>query len=109
MTIDKAFILGAGFGKRMRPLTNDIPKPMLEVGGTPMVDQALDKLADVGVGECVVNTHYKAEVLQNHLNSRTSPEIIISHERDILETGGGLKNAIEHFDAPFFVLSGDSV
>ncbi len=109
MNPDKAFILAAGFGKRLRPFTDTIPKPLVEVGDAPMIDQALDKLRAAGVQRCVVNTHYKADILAEHLQSRTSPNITISHEAKILDTGGGIKNAIQHFDAPFFILSGDSV
>ena len=106
---DRAFILAAGFGKRLRPYTNDIPKPMVEVGNGAMIDQALDKLGAIGIRSCVINTHYKAEILQRHLQTRRRPEVILSHEPDLLDTGGGIKAAISHFDAPFLVLSGDSV
>jgi len=106
---DKAFILAAGFGKRLRPYTNDMPKPMLKVGDKPMIDSALDKLGKIGVKECVVNTHYKAKKIANHLKNKTNPLVKLSFEPEILDTGGGIKNAITHFTAPFFVLSGDSV
>jgi MurNAc alpha-1-phosphate uridylyltransferase len=107
---DTAFILAAGFGKRLRPYTEDKPKPMVAVGGVPMIDQALDKLAEAGISKCVVNTHYKAEILQDHLEQRDgNPQTIISHEPEILDTGGGIANGLSHFAAPFFVVSGDSV
>ncbi|MEM7650713.1 MAG: nucleotidyltransferase family protein [Pseudomonadota bacterium] len=109
MISNKAFILAAGFGKRMRPLTNDIPKPMVKVQGTPMIDLALDKLHAAGIDECVINTHYKAKILEKHLKNREAPKIHLSHEPEILDTGGGIKNAIAHFSDPFFILSGDSV
>lgn len=109
MTPDKAFILAAGFGTRLRPHTNDKPKPMVKVHGKPMIDHALDQLESANVKTCIVNTHYKADILHDHLKDRTSPEIIISHEPDILDTGGGIKNAIHHFTEPFYVVSGDSV
>ena len=82
---------------------------MIEVGGAAMIDQALDKLGAIGIGSCVINTHYKAEILKRHLQTRRRPEVILSHEPDLLDTGGGIKAAIDHFDAPFLVLSGDSV
>lgn len=105
-----AFILGAGFGKRLRPYTEHMPKPMVEVGGRPMIDHALDQLHEAGIKKTVVNTHYKAEVLHDHLKDRTNPHVIISHEPDILDTGGGLKNALKYFDnQPFIVVSGDSL
>jgi MurNAc alpha-1-phosphate uridylyltransferase len=106
---DKAFILAAGLGTRMRPLTNDIPKPMVEVKGKPMIDHALDTLKAVGVQTCVVNTHYKASVLEQHLKNRKDPEIIISHEEELLDTGGGITKMIRQFKKPFFILSGDSM
>lgn len=109
MSIDKAFILAAGFGKRLRPYTETLPKPLVAVRGKAMVDSALDKLAAIGVEECIVNTHYLAEKLHDHLAERQEPHIICSHEPVLLDTGGGIKNALAHFDAPFFVLSGDSV
>ncbi|MCC6597899.1 MAG: nucleotidyltransferase family protein [Alphaproteobacteria bacterium] len=105
----RGFILAAGLGTRLRPLTDERPKPMVEIGGRPMIDYALAALADAGVQHCVVNTHYKAEVLEAHLAGWKNPVVTISHEETLLDTGGGIKNALAHFDAPFFVLSGDSV
>ncbi|MEZ5813963.1 MAG: nucleotidyltransferase family protein [Alphaproteobacteria bacterium] len=101
--------MAAGFGTRLRPHTDEIPKPLVKVGGVPMIDLALDKLAATGVQSCIVNTHYKAEKLEAHLKNRTHPKIILSHEPQILGTGGGVKNAIRHFDAPFFILNGDAL
>ena len=109
MSPDKAFILAAGFGTRLRPYTDETPKPMVKVKGTPMIDSALNALNEIGVQSCVVNTHYKSEALHDHLKMREAPKIILSHEEEILDTGGGIKNALHNFDAPFFVLSGDSV
>lgn len=105
-----AFILGAGLGTRLRPLTDDIPKPMVEVLGAPMISLALDKLASIGVQNCTVNTHYKADVLEAHLAAyKGAPNIVISHEDTLLDTGGGIKAALDSFTDDFFVLSGDSV
>lgn len=107
-----AFILAAGFGTRLRPYTNEVPKPMVAVRGEPMIDQALDKLADVGVSKACVNTHYKADVLRDHLAQRgRAPEVVISHEDEILDTGGGLVQGMAACDLgeAFYVLSGDSV
>ena len=106
----KAFVLAAGLGSRMLDLTNDCPKPMLIVGGKTMLDHALDALEEVGVEEVVVNTHYLADIIHKHLETRTSPKITISHEEEVLETGGGVKNAIEFFGSePFYVLNSDVV
>ena len=104
-----AFILAAGFGKRLRPHTANTPKPLVPVDGTPMIDQTIEKLKTVGIEKCIVNTHYLADQLHEHLSPVLKPQILCSHEVEILDTGGGIQNAIGHFDAPFFVVSGDSV
>lgn len=107
---DTAFVLAAGFGKRLRPYTEEKPKPMIAVDGVPMIDTALEKLGDIGIEKCVVNSHYLPNILKCHLDQRKgSPKTIISHEEEILDTGGGVANALQHFVAPFFVLGGDSV
>lgn len=106
----KAFVLAAGKGERMRPLTDTCPKPLLEVGGMTMLDRALDALADVGVEEVVVNTYYLGQMIEDHLKGRRKPKIIISREDGLLDTGGGVKKAIEFFgNDPFYVLNADVV
>jgi len=100
-------ILAAGLGTRMQPLTLEKPKPLLEVGGRTMLDHALDKLVAAGIKRAVVNTFYLAEQIEAHLSSRRDIEIVISRETELLDTGGGIKNALRHFDAPFFVLNAD--
>ena len=109
--IKQAFILGAGFGSRMRPLTDTIPKPMVPLAGKPLIDHVIDRLTSVGVERIVVNVHYLADVLENHLRQRNDIEIIISDERDeLLDTGGGVLKALHHFgDEPFFIHNSDSV
>jgi len=103
-----AMVLAAGLGSRMRPLTLDKPKPLFEVGGRTMLDQALDKLAAVGIKRAVVNTFYLPEKIESHLRHRTNIEIIISHEHELLDTGGGIRNALHHFgDRPFYALNAD--
>lgn len=106
-----AMVLAAGLGTRMRPLTNDRPKALVEVGGKPLVDHALDRLVEAGVERAVVNVHYFADDLEAHLLARTRPEILISNERDLLlETGGGLRKARARLgDDPVFVANIDSV
>lgn len=89
-----AFILAAGLGTRMRPLTNDRPKALVEVGGRALIDHMLDRLAAAGAKRFIVNVHAFADRLEAHLKARTDLDIIISDERDaLLETGGGLKKA----------------
>ena len=108
--INKAFVLAAGMGTRMRPLTDNLPKPMIEVQGRTMIDRALDKLVEYGVTEAVVNTHYKAEILVDHLAKRRDLNIQISYEPVRLETGGGILNALDLIgDEPFFVITSDIV
>ncbi len=89
-----AMVLAAGLGTRMRPLTDDRPKALVEVAGKPLIDHMLDRLADAGARTAVVNVHYFADRLEDHLRRRTRPRIVISNEREqLLETGGGLKKA----------------
>ena len=105
-----AMVLAAGLGERMRPLTLEKPKPLLAVGGKPLIDWTVDRFADAGIGKVVVNTHYKAEMLQAHLQGRPGPAIEISHETERLETGGGVTKALPRLgDAPFYVANSDSV
>ncbi len=101
-------ILAAGIGSRMRPLTLAKPKPLFEVGERTMLDHALDKLIGVGVTRAVVNTFYLAEQIEEHLSHRKDIEIVVSREQELLDTGGGIKNALRHFgDQPFFALNAD--
>jgi MurNAc alpha-1-phosphate uridylyltransferase len=107
--IDQGFILCAGYGNRMRPLTDNKPKPMVEINRTPMIDHILDNFNKNGISRIVINTHYKADVIEKHLENNQNPPVIISHELELLHTGGGLKNALHYFDGKdFFVSSGDS-
>ncbi|MGN6463239.1 MAG: nucleotidyltransferase family protein [Pseudolabrys sp.] len=110
-----AMVLAAGYGTRMRPLTDDRPKPMVPVAGRPLIDHVLDRLADAGVAEAVVNVHYLADVLEQHLKERQAqgakPAITISDERnDVLGTGGGVVKALPLLgDAPFLHLNSDTI
>ena len=90
-----AMVLAAGLGTRMRPLTDDRPKALVEVGGKCLIDHMLDRLIAAGVQRAVVNVHAFADRLEDHLSHRADVEILISDERDqLLETGGGLKKAL---------------
>ncbi|WP_426036205.1 N-acetylmuramate alpha-1-phosphate uridylyltransferase MurU [Brevundimonas sp. DC300-4] len=113
MTTPKtAMVLAAGLGTRMRPLTDDRPKALVEVGGRALIDHVLDRLADAGVETAVVNVHWFADRLEAHLAARgRGPGIVISDERtELLETGGGLKKAHPLLgDDPVFVANIDSV
>ena len=107
----RAMVLAAGLGTRMRPLTNDRPKALVEVAGRSLIDHNLDRLREAGVKRAIVNVHAFADLLEAHLKRRTDLEIIISDERALLmETGGGFKQARALLgDAPVFVCNIDSV
>ncbi len=104
-------VLAAGLGKRMRPITDTTPKPLVRVGGRALVDHALDRLEQAGIASAVVNVHYLAELIETHLQGRRRPQIVISDERgELLETGGGVKKALPLLpDAPFVLLNSDSL
>lgn len=107
----RAMILAAGLGTRMRPLTNEIPKPLVKVHGRPLIDHVIDRLASAGVELIVVNLHHHAELLKAHLRRRKDVEIRTSDESGrVLGTGGGIFKALPHFDGePFFVHNADSI
>lgn len=100
-------VLAAGLGTRMRPISDKVPKPLLEVGGRTLLDHAIDRLAVTGVERVVVNVHYKAEMVVEQLARRDHPQIEISREADLLETGGGVAHALPLLGDAFFVVNGD--
>jgi MurNAc alpha-1-phosphate uridylyltransferase len=112
-TIENAALLAAGLGQRMRPLTDDTPKPLLTLGGRALLDHALDRLADAGVRRVVVNAHWCAAQIAAHLQARGGlPATILRREADLLDTGGAVAAALREGlfgDAPFFVANSDSV
>lgn len=107
---ETAMVLAAGLGKRMRPITDTIPKPLVEIAGKPLIDWGLDALDAAGVKRAVVNVHHLAPLLIAHLKSRTWPETLISDERDrLLDSAGGIVNALPLLgDAPIYVLNADT-
>ncbi len=105
-------LMGAGLGKRMRPLTATRPKPLVEVAGRPLIDHALDRLRAGGIARVVVNVHYLADALEAHLRRRAGDlDIAISDERaELLETGGGVVRALPLLgDRAFFVANADNL
>jgi NDP-sugar pyrophosphorylase family protein len=110
--ITQAFVLGAGLGTRLRPLTDELPKPLLPVFHKPLITFALDHLIAIGVRNFVINTHHLAEefkpVFGGSGSSYAAADVRLVHEPVLLETGGGIKNAQPFLASePFIVYSGD--
>jgi MurNAc alpha-1-phosphate uridylyltransferase len=105
-----AMVLAAGLGKRMRPITEMLPKPLVKIAGKALIDWGLDSLVRSGVETAVANVHYLPDQLIQHLAARKQPAIIISDERDaLLDSGGGIVRALPLLgDAPFYILNADT-
>jgi MurNAc alpha-1-phosphate uridylyltransferase len=100
-------VLAAGLGNRLRPVTATIPKPLVEINGRTLLDHTIDRLALAGVERVVVNVHYKAAMIAARLSRRVHPRIEISEETELLDTGGGVAQALPLLDDVFFVVNGD--
>jgi N-acetyl-alpha-D-muramate 1-phosphate uridylyltransferase len=111
VTLNAAMLLSAGLGKRMAPAANGLPKPLVMLHGKALIDHALDRLAAAGVARAIVNVHYKADLIEAHLQKRQAPPIEISDERAaLLDTGGGVKKALPRLGpGPFLIHNADSV
>lgn len=112
MNIDTAMIMAAGLGTRMRPLTNDKPKPLVKVAGKALLGHCLDQMKWAGITNIVINVHYRAQMVEQYLEHVTEfANIHISDEREqLLETGGGLLKAKPYLgDKPFFCLNSDNI
>ena len=108
--ITQAFVLGAGLGKRLRPLTDDLPKPLVPIFQKPMITFAFDHLIDLGIESFVINTHLLPEQFANAFVNRTYRDrpLRLVHEPELLGTGGGIKNIEPHLKStPFIAYSGD--
>ncbi|WP_132255425.1 nucleotidyltransferase family protein [Methylobacterium segetis] len=106
-----AFVLAAGLGKRMRPVTATLPKPLVEVAGKALLDHTLDRAAEGGITRAIVNVHWLADLIEAHLARREGlPRIAVSDERAaLLETGGGVRKALDLVGPdPFVVFNSDS-
>ncbi len=109
-TPKKAMVLSAGLGTRMKPVTDTLPKPLIRVDGRTLIDHALDRLEAAGVKEAVVNTHHLADQVEAHLGGRKKPKIHFSPEKKLLDTGGGIANALGLLgDKPFFAVNADAL
>ena len=100
-------VLAAGLGTRLRPVTETIPKPLIEINGRTLLDHAIDRLVLAGVERVVVNTHYKPEMIAAQLARRNQPRIEILEEAELLDTGGSVAQALSLLDGTFFVVNGD--
>ena len=100
-------VLAAGLGTRMRPITDRIPKALVTLHGRTLLDHAIDRLEAAGVEHVVVNAHYKADQVMAHLRDRRSPPIEISREEALLETGGGVTQALPLLGERFYVVNSD--
>jgi mannose-1-phosphate guanylyltransferase len=108
--ITQAFVLAAGLGTRLRPLTDELPKPLIPIFQKPLITFALDHLSGVGVDKFVINTHRRPELFQSFFNRSdyAGRSVTLVHEPELLETGGGIKNAERYFGSdPFITYSGD--
>ena len=108
---EAGIVLAAGLGSRMRPLTDQVPKPLVRLKGRALIDHVLDRLAAAGISRAVVNVHYLADALESHLRQRKHPKIEISDERGVLlDTGGGVVRALPKLKSgPFLIHNSDSV
>lgn len=105
-----AMVLAAGFGTRMGALTATRPKPLLEVAGRTLIDRTLDHVAEAGVARAVVNLHYLGAQIRAHLTGRSGPEVLFSPEAELLDTGGGLRQARALLGRPeALVMNSDAV
>ena len=112
MKIKKAIILGAGFGKRMRPITKKIPKPLVKIKGVTLLENSIKFLNSLGVKHIVVNSHHLHKEIINFIKRNKFPSRVqvVIEKRKILDTGGGILNASKKFkNQTFFVLNPDTI
>jgi MurNAc alpha-1-phosphate uridylyltransferase len=108
--INKAMVLAAGYGTRLKPLTDRMPKPLVPVAGKPMIGYALDKLRAYGIKEVIINVSHLKNQLTAYLSAFNDLTITISEEAEPLETGGGLKKALPLLGhEPFFTINSDII
>lgn len=103
-------VLAAGLGKRMRPITDTLPKPLVNVAGRTLLDRGLDSLAEAGVEQAVVNVHHLGGQITAHVATRKSPRIVISDESEaLLDSAGGIVKALPELGTgPFYVVNADT-
>ena len=105
-----AMVLAAGLGKRMRPITDTMPKPLVKVAGRTLLDRGLDSLAEAGVTKAVVNVHYFPDQIVAHVASRAAPRVVVSDESGgLLDSAGGIVKALPELGAaPFYIVNADT-
>ena len=111
MTIKKAMLLAAGFGKRMLPLTAKTPKPLIKIGSKTLLARSIELLIKIGIDEIIINTHHLSKEIDSFLgNKNYQISISVIREQVLLDTGGGILNATKNFkNEPFFVLNPDTI
>tara|TARA_Y100001970_G_scaffold256904_1_gene335070 strand:- start:494 stop:1195 length:702 start_codon:yes stop_codon:yes gene_type:complete len=93
-----AMILAAGFGKRMLPLTKNLPKPLIKINQTTLLDNSINFLKKLGCNQIIINTHYENQKIENFIKEKNKGNFIQTiYEKEILDTGGGVKNALPYF------------
>ena len=108
--IKTAMVLAAGYGTRLKPLTNRLPKPLVPVAGKPMIEYALDRLRTYGIKEVIINVSHLKDQLTAYVSNCRGLAIKISEETEPLETGGGLKKALPLLGhEPFFTINSDII
>lgn len=105
-----AMVLAAGLGKRMRPITDTIPKPLVAIAGKTLLDWGLDSLQQIGVEKAVINVHYLPDQIVRHVAARREPRIVISDESErLLDSAGGIVKALPELGGrPFYILNADT-
>ena len=109
--INKAMILAAGFGKRLNPLTNNCPKPLIKIGNETLLSNTINFLEESGIKQIVINTHYLSEQIKKYINEKKfkSDITIINEKEKILDTGGGVLNALKYFNESFLCINPDTI
>ena len=109
--INKAMILAAGFGKRLNPVTNNCPKPLIKIGNETLLSNTINFLEESGIKQIVINTHYLSEQIKKYINEKKfkSDITIINEKEKILDTGGGVLNALKYFNESFLCINPDTI
>ena len=110
--LKKAMILAAGFGKRVLPLTHNCPKPLLKIGEETLLSNTIKFLELFGIKQVVINVHYLGEQIIDYINKKKFNLTInvVQEKNQILDTGGGVLNAIQHFsNEPFLIINPDTI